>query len=305
MIYYHDTTQFRISGPCAVTLGKFDGIHLGHQKLMKQIMDYSRAHPGCRSVVFALNARDEQLILTQDEQRGFLEQMGIDCLVQCPFVPEIYTMTPETFVQKILKEALGAVYVAVGTDFRFGHNRAGDAHFLEEAGKTSGFETEVVRHELYEGRKISSTYVREALQQGDVKLVSALLGRPYSVEGTVVHGNHLGTGMGMPTANLIPAGGKLLPKRGVYVSAGWLDGKRMEAVTNVGRKPTVNGVRDGVETYIYGVKEELYGKELRVELLDFFREEQRFGSIEELKEQIAGDIRRGEMYFHGQGTVLS
>lgn len=304
MVYFRDTTDFHIDGPCAVTLGKFDGIHLGHQKLMKCIEAFSKEMPGCRSVVFSLNVRDEQLILTLDEQRAFLEEMGIDCLIQCPFVPEIYTMTPDIFVRKILKEALGAVCVAVGTDFRFGHKRAGDTAFLQAAASEYGFEMKIVPHERYRGEKISSTFVREALLKGDARLAGTLLGRFYSISGEVVHGTHLGTSMGMPTANIIPAGGKLLPKRGVYVSRTRLDGKMYPSVTNVGIKPTVNGTYDGAETYIYHVDRPLYGEMIEVELLDYFRDEKRFASVEELREQIRKDIRRGEAYFHGKESVL-
>jgi len=304
MIYFRDTTEFQTDGPCAVTLGKFDGIHRGHQKLIREIMRYAHAHPGCKSVVFALNARDEQLILTQEEQCAFLEKMGVDCLVQCPFVPAIYTMSPENFIGRILKKALGAVFVAVGTDFRFGHFRAGDAAFLAQYGRSCGFETMIVEHETYHGQKISSSGVRDALKNGDVRTAAALLGRSYSISGTVVKGAHLGTTMGVPTANLIPSADKLLPERGVYVSHVHMDGSIYNAVTNVGIKPTVDGSYEDVETYIFGRFEELYGKEIEVSLLDHSRKEMKFSGISELTQQIRMDIRQGEEYFHGRETVL-
>ena len=305
MIYYHDTTEFHIDGPCAVALGKFDGIHRGHQKLIRRILAYAKEHPGCKSAVFALNARDEQLILTQDEQREFLEAMGVDCLIQCPFVPEIYTMTAEEFVKRILRDSLGTAFAAVGTDFRFGHHRAGDAAYLKEAGRINGFETGIVEHEMFRGQKISSTGVRDALLGGDVTTAEALLGRAYSIRGSVVRGAHLGTQIGIPTANLIPPAGKLLPQRGVYVSETLLEGKVFRSVTDVGTKPTVDGSYEGAETFIFDLKEELYGKEIEVRLLEHIRKEMKFGGIDELIEQIRSDIRQGEEYFNGKRTFLS
>ena len=302
---FTNTTKFHIEGPCAVTLGKFDGIHRGHMRLMNRILEWKKAHPEGSSTVFSLNVRDEKLIMTLEEQKDFLEALGVDCLVQCPFVPEIYMMSPEQFVERILVRSLGAASVFVGEDFRFGHDRLGDAAFLQEAGGRYGFEAYIEPDEMYEGKKISSTFVREALEQGDVALARNLLGRPYSLSGLVVHGEHLGSRLGMPTANLIPAGGKLLPRRGVYVSRTSLDGAVYPSITNVGTKPTVDGTYMGAETFIYDVERELYGETITVELLQFFREEKKFAGIDALKAQIRMDIARGEAYFNEQSVVLS
>ena len=295
MIYFHGTTDFRLDGRSAVTLGKFDGIHRGHQKLMLKILD--KKHEGLLSTVFAINGRKKYLILTREEQRELLENMGADALIDCPFIPEIYTMTPEDFVRKILIERLHAAYVAVGTDFRFGHNRAGSAQYLKDNGKRFGFEVDIVEKEKYHSREISSTYIRETLETADMETAERLLGRPYFISGTVVHGNHIGSGMGMPTANLIPTQEKLLPPDGVYFSDVLADGNIYHGFTNIGYKPTVNGKFRGVETYIDTGDLDLYGKKIRIDLRHFERPEIKFDNMEQLKEQIQKDISLGREYF--------
>ncbi len=295
MIYFHGTTDFRLDGKSAVTLGKFDGVHRGHQKLMLKILD--KKHEGLLSTVFAINGREKYLILTREEQRELLENMGADVLIDCPFVPEIYTMTPEEFVQGILINRLHAAYIAVGTDFHFGHNRAGSAQFLKENEERFGFQVDIVEKEKYRGREISSTYIREILETADMETAAKLLGRPFYVSGTVVHGCHIGTGMGMPTANLVPTPEKLLPPDGVYFSDVLAEGNIYHGFTNVGYKPTVNGKFRGVETYIDAANLNLYGKRIKVALRHFERPEIKFNSIEQLKEQIQKDISLGREYF--------
>ncbi len=278
-------------------LGKFDGIHKGHRKLLKKILEYQKAHPGCASVAFVLSARDEDKILTDAEQKELFEEAGISCLVRCPFIPEIYTMSPDAFIEKVLIGKLHAAYIAVGTDFRFGHKRAGTAEYLRQSAETYGFIADIVEKETWQGREISSTYIREALQEGKMELVEQLMGRPYPVSGKVVHGRHLGTRMGMPTANLIPDPMKLLPPNGVYFSRTLLEGQLYNGVTNIGCKPTVDGTFTGAETYLYTMDHPLYGEKLRVDLLSYRRPERKFESIDALKEQIARDIAEGEDYF--------
>ncbi len=295
MIYFRDTTDFYMEGPTAVTLGKFDGLHRGHQKLLSKVMDLSRGN--ISSVVFTLNAKKESLILTEKEQKELIDQMGITCLIKCPFVPEIFRMTPENFVDRILTGALHACAVVVGTDFRFGYQRAGDAAFLKECEKKYPFKVHIIEKEKYNEREISSTYVREALAQGDVELAGELMGRAYSIEGTVVHGAHLGTKMGMPTANLIPDAAKLLPPNGVYFSTAETETGVYPGITNVGRKPTVNGTFTGVETHLLNVNPDLYGKVIKVNFRKFVRPERKFSSLEQLKEQMQADIRKGREYF--------
>lgn len=297
MEVFQGTTDFYIDGETAVTLGKFDGVHLGHQTLISRIK--SLESQGARSVVFALNARAGALLLTPREQRDAVERMGVSCLIQCPFVPEISGMHPEAFVEQILVKRLHAKYVVVGRDFRFGFQREGNAALLEEMGKTHGFTAQVMEKKKYGEREISSTYVREALEEGEMELVRELLGRPFEIEGVVMHGRQIGRTLGMPTVNLVPPKEKLLPPCGVYASKTWIDGTFYPGVTNIGYKPTVDGSFRGVETYLFDVDRDLYGKNIVTQLYSFRRPEQKFSSLEELKNQMHRDISFGKEYFRG------
>lgn len=299
MVYFHGTTDFYIEGPTAVTLGKFDGIHRGHQKLMRRILELEKADPAIRSTAFVFNSNKNDQLMTAAEQKSLIAEMGISNLVNCPFVPEITGMLPEEFVREVLIGKLHASHVVVGTDFRFGYKRSGDTGVLRDLQHRYGFSLDVIEKEKYMDREISSTYVREALSSGDMELVRALLGRSYTVEGTVVRGRHMGTGMGMPTANLVPPEEKMLPPNGVYFSETLMDGEKYRSVTNIGYKPTIGETFKGVETYMFGIntKDELYGREIRVSLLHYLRPEIRFDSIDDLKQQIRTDIRSGKEYF--------
>lgn len=299
MVYFHGTTDFYIEGPTAVTLGKFDGIHRGHQKLMRRILELEKADPAIKSTAFVFNSNKNDQLMTAAEQKSLIAEMGISNLVNCPFVPEITGMLPEEFVREVLIGKLHASHVVVGTDFRFGYKRSGDTGVLRDLQHRYGFSLEVIEKERYMDREISSTYVREALSSGDMELVRALLGRSYTVEGTVVRGRHMGTGMGMPTANLVPPEEKMLPPNGVYFSETLMDGEKYRSVTNIGYKPTIGETFKGVETYMFGIntKDELYGREIRVSLLHYLRPEIRFDSIDDLKQQIRTDIRSGKEYF--------
>ena len=297
MDYFHGTTEFQIEQSCAVTLGKFDGVHLGHQKLMRHIK--SLEEKKVTSVVFALNSHSGNLILTEEEQKYIVEHMGISCLIQCPFIPEISGMEPEQFVREILVERLHAKYIAVGTDFRFGRRRMGDVKTLEIMQEKFGFQLDIIPKERLGEQEISSTYVREALRAGDMQLAGRLLGRPFFVSGTVMHGRKIGRTLGMPTVNLIPPPEKLLPPDGVYTSRTLVDGIIYPGITNIGCKPTVGERFRGVETYLFDVDMDLYGAEIVTELLLFERTEQKFASLEELKKQMQRDILFGREYFGG------
>lgn len=299
MVYFHGTTDFYIEGPTAVTLGKFDGIHRGHQKLMQRILDIEKADPSVRSTAFVFNSNKNDQLMTAAEQKRLIAEMNISYLVNCPFVPEITGMLPEEFVRDVLLGKLHASHIVVGTDFRFGYKRSGDTGVLKDLQDKYGYRLDIIEKEKYMGREISSTYVREALSAGSMELAKTLLGRNYTVEGTVVRGRHMGTGMGMPTANLVPPAEKMLPPNGVYISETVMDDQVYRGVTNVGYKPTIGETFKGVETYMFGIgsKDELYGREIRVSLLHYLRPEVRFDSIDSLKAQIRKDIQSGKEYF--------
>ena len=305
MIYFHDTTQFRLEGPSAVTLGKFDGFHRGHQKLLEKITGEARkSDHAVKSVVFALQTAGGQRLMTMQEQKEFAGRAGIDVLICCPFVPEISGMQPEEFIRKILLDRLNMVYAAVGSDFRFGHHRAGDASFLADRAGRMGYRAEVVEKEKYGEREISSSYIREAVMKADMELAKQLLGRPFSVSGRVVHGAHIGSSLGFPTANMVPSEGKMLPPNGVYFTETFCRGRKLPGVTNIGCKPTVNGSFRGVETFFFGETEEFYGEAIETRLLHFRRQEKHFASLQELKRQIDADAKAGREYFFEQGVMV-
>lgn len=295
MIYIHDTTEFHSDEPSVVTLGKFDGFHRGHQKLLKEVKELQGS--GLRGIVFSIASEKLPVLLTPEEKLWMVEQHGIDCMIRCPFVPAILSMDPESFVSDILTKRLKAKYIVVGTDFRFGHQRTGDVRLLGALQQEYGFTLRVIEKECYGGREISSTYVKEALAGADMELVETLLGYPYLVKGKVRHGRQLGRRLGMPTVNLIPSERKLLPPPGVYFSRTLCEGNTYFGVTNVGYKPTVDGSFLGAETYLFDTDEDMYDKEIEVSLLKFRRPERRFGAVEELKAQMERDIRAGKEYF--------
>ena len=200
-------------------------------------------------------------------------------------------MTPEDFVAEVLVRQMSARAVIAGPDCSFGYKGAGNAALLQELSAKYGFEAIIIEKEKDEQRDISSTYVREELDRGNIEKANALLGEPYTIHGTVVHGNHIGgTLLGFPTANILPPPEKHLPCFGVYVSRVLVDGKWYGGVSNIGRKPTIQGEYPvGVETFIMGLDEDLYGKNIEVQLLNFERPEQRFGTLEELKARIEKD----------------
>lgn len=295
MKYFYGTTDFYSEVPTAVTLGKFDGLHLGHQKLINRIL--AKKEQGLSSTVFVIAPPGVPRLLTSQEKRKMLENAGIDCMIECPFIPEILGMGPGQFVEEVLLKKLKSAYLAVGTDFKFGYQRSGDTRFLSDRQEKYGMQVDVIEKERLDGRIISSTYVREAMQEGKMELVKDLLGYHYSVAGTVRHGRQLGRTIGMPTVNLIPEKDKLLPPNGVYFARVFCGGTYYRGITNIGCKPTVDGSFVGVETYLYDFAGELYDREIVVELLSFRRPERRFDSLESLKEQMRRDVLSGKEYF--------
>ncbi len=278
----------------AVTLGKFDGVHRGHQKLVEKILE--KKEEGAQAVLFAFLS-SSQMIDTREERAEFLESLGVDVLLECALDQKMRHMKAETFVKEILVGDLHACYVAVGEDFRFGHERKGTPALLEEMGKDYGFEVEILPKEMQDNRKISSTYIREELRKGNMEKVNLLLGRPFSLKGTVQHGRGMGHKFLFPTANLVPAEEKLMPPNGVYITASRFGDRILQGITNVGYKPTVGEKFLGVETYLFDCSEDLYGRECVVEFFRFQRPEQKFASFEALRGQMQRDIAAGKEFF--------
>lgn len=273
---------------CMVALGKFEGIHKGHQLLLQHAVDAGDAnHP---SVAFTIDMPDTLRIYTAQERDALLEQMGIAYKVYCNFTKEFASHTPEEFVRDILVKKLHPSKVIVGRDFRFGANRAGDVEILKALGRKYGFMVCAFEKLSCGDDVISSTRVRAFLQEGKVEKIEAYLGRFYSVEGVVQQGKKLGRTIGFPTANILPTQEKLLPPNGVYETKITIGDRRYRAITNVGVNPTVDCDNSKkIESHILEWDGNLYGKKIKVEFVRFVRKERKFDSIEDLKNQIEFD----------------
>lgn len=287
--------QFPRLGKSAVTLGKFDGVHRGHRKLIDRILEQKK-ETGAATVVLAF-VSDRKTIYTKAERRDLLEHMGVDVLLECPLNSEIRHMKAEQFIRQVLVGSLQASCVVVGEDFRFGFERKGTPELLRSFGKKYGFQAEILPKEMDGDRKISSTYIREELNRGNMEKVSQLLGCDYFVSGMVEHGRGMGHREFFPTANLIPMPEKLLPPNGVYVTLSSFGQEIYPGITNVGYKPTIGENFVGVESYLFDCEKNLYGKNCTVEFKKFLRKEERFSSYEALKDQIRKDVERGKKYF--------
>ncbi|RGZ00980.1 bifunctional riboflavin kinase/FAD synthetase [Clostridium sp. AM58-1XD] len=302
---YIQNDQFRIETPAVVTIGKFDGRHRGHQKLLKAMLDHKEKQ-GLAVAVFTfsrapgavVDRKPQTVITTNEERRYIMEQAGVDYLVEYPFTEEVSHMPPEEFVEKILMGKMNARAIVVGTDCGFGYRRAGNVELLEKLAPQLGFELTVIEKAQEDHRDISSSYIREELEKGNMEKANELLGSPYSIHGKVVHGNHIGSSiLGFPTANLMPPPEKHLPRFGVYVSRVIADGREYRGITNIGRKPTVEGTYPvGAETFLVDFDGDLYGKTIEVQLFHFLRPEQKFDSLDELKAQIEKDKKDGLKY---------
>ena len=286
--------------PAAVSIGKFDGIHRGHKQLLDRVI--RKKEEGMQAVIFTFDPSPAEFfgkhpvrsVTTRAEKRRIFERMGIDVLIEFPLTEETAAMSPESFVESVLVDKMHTSYLAAGTDVSFGSGGRGDHALLVSLGKRFGLTVEIVDKICVDGREISSSFVREELEKGNMERVAELIGAPYSITGTVVHGKRLGRTIGMPTVNLIPDADKLLPPNGVYYSQVSYRGNHYRSISNIGCKPTVSNENVmGVETYLYDFSEDIYGKDIIVNLLSFKRPEMKFSSLEELKNQMQKDIAEG------------
>ena len=301
-----ENKDFVLDEHTVVTLGKFDGIHKGHRKLIQKALEIANK-TGMKTAVFTFRVTEEnkfpymesEKITTPDERKSILEELGVDILVEYPFDTEVADTEPVDFLADVLKNKMKAAYVVVGEDWTFGRGGRGNAQTLKENGEKLGFEPVILEKETYDGRKIGSSWVREEITAGHMETVNILLDYPYSITGVVVHGNRIGRTIGFPTANIVPDKDKILPPFGVYASKTVIDGKEeYYGISNIGVKPTIsdnNAVN--VETNLIGYDGNLYGSSIKVELIHFQRPEMKFESVEALKNQLVRDIEFSKTYF--------
>ncbi len=308
MKYFKNTTEFQVTEPTVISLGKFDGIHRGHELLMEQLA--KKKKDGLKTAIFTFDIPpkknvehvEAKVLTTNEEKMHIFEELGIDYLVECPFTKEIMCMEPEDFI-RMLVEKLSVKCIVAGEDFHFGHNRRGDYEMLRKYAGEYGYEAIILKKMKEDARDISSTFVREEIAAGNIEKANHLLGYHYFVKGVVKHGNRIGRTIGIPTVNLLPPEEKLLPPFGVYVTEVLIDGKRYRGVTNVGCKPTIEGKNPvGVETHLLEFREDVYDQIVTVEFIHRLREERKFENIEALKEQMQKDIAFAGSYFEKESV---
>lgn len=304
MQYIKWLADYKGSGRTAVTFGKFDGLHRGHQKLISKVHELGEKEH-ISSVVCAFDMtplwKEKNIVpqlLMVGEERYEHVKTDVDYLIECPFTESFRQVSAEDFIEKIIHQLFHAKYVVVGTDFNFGCEKRGDVKMLAEYADKYDYQLIVIEKERYKDRIISSTYVKEVVKEGDVGLAETLLGYPYTVEGVVEHGKKLGRTLGFPTLNIAWPKNKLVPAHGVYLCRAQIDGEEYPGIANIGIKPTVTEEkRLLIESFLFGYSGNAYGKSAKIELVEFRRPECKFAGVKELKEQIDGDIARGKEYF--------
>lgn len=303
MRYIEETTDFQLKNS-VVTLGKFDGLHMGHQLLLSEVL--ARKEEGYQTAMFTFSLhpynlfseKEVKLIYTNEEKVYKLKEIGLDVLIAYPFTKETASLEPEEFIKQVLVEKCDAKILVVGDDFCFGKDRKGNVSLLKEYADVYGYQVIALDKIQYHNHVVSSTRVREELQKGNMEEVNAMLLQPFFIRGEVVHGHKLGRTLGVPTINIIPPESKLLPPNGVYASQVCVDGNTYHGVTNIGYKPTIGGeVSLGVETYIFDYEGDLYERVVQVSLHHYIRPEMRFADLTQLKEQINHDMKQAKAYF--------
>ena len=288
----------------AIAIGKFDGLHRGHRALIDLVTKEKAS--GLVPAVFTfarapmehIGNEKQKYILTAAEKRIFMENSGIDILVEQPLNDMIINTEPEVFIRDILVDKMSVKKIFCGTDFRFGHKRLGDVNFLKEFEKKYGYETVVIDKLKYGPRDISSTYIREEIGKGYMGLLNELLGYPYTMLGVIKEGKKLGRTLDFPTVNITPDEDKMLPPNGVYFTKAIINDKVYDAITNIGIRPTVkDGSEVTVETHILDFEMDVYGETVELQFLEFVRAEKKFESLSALKKAVHEDINNRRKYW--------
>ena len=310
MRLFHGTDNAEILRPTVLTLGVFDGLHIGHQLIMKTVVERARAigavptvitfDPHPRAVLHPESA--PPLLQTFDQKVEGFGVLGIEQTIVVRFTKEFSEISAHDFLREVVKERLHAQEVYLGKGFAFGHDREGNIDLLKRVGKELGFVAGEVPEVSLRNRRVSSSRIRELLARGEVNLARRMLGRPYGVEGPVERGAERGHQLGFPTANLHPQN-RVIPRNGVYVTGTLIEGKWRRSVTNVGVRPTFESAAEpSVETFVMNWSGDLYGDVVRVRFLHRLRDEQKFSSLDDLKGQISKDVARANNYFSRTAT---
>lgn len=291
---------FRLEKPSIVTIGTFDGVHLGHQQILKRLQNLKQItglqtvvltfEPHPRSILFPTQT-DLKLLTTSDEKLKLLEQHGVDVTVIYPFSKPFAELDANAYLKQIIKDSLNTKHLVIGYDHRFGHNRIGNIDTLKTHADQYGYQVEEISAHDIDQITVSSTKIRKALEEGHLHVATEFLGHAYFIEGTVVKGKQLGRTIGYPTANLKPNDAlKLIPQNGVYLVSTNIEGHTFYGMMNIGTNPTTDSDnKRKIEVHLFEFSSEIYGQQLTVDILERIRDEIRFDSIETLKKAIAQD----------------
>ncbi|MCC3867152.1 bifunctional riboflavin kinase/FAD synthetase [Terrisporobacter mayombei] len=296
MIIINSLNEIESFDKSVVTIGKFDGIHKGHEVLIEKTIDYSKQEQ-LTSIVFTFQNSPisyfsnilTREIITEVEKMNKLKLLGVEVVIDIPFNKDMAEISAEDFVKQILVDKLGAKKLIIGHDFAFARKREGTPPILKILGKKYGFEVEVIEPVVINNIRVSSTHVKDLIYAGRVDEIKNYLGRNYTIEGTVIHAKQLGRTLGFPTANLRLQENLIIPKRGIYATKVYIGNEVYVGATNIGYNPTVNGERMSVETNILQFDKDIYGKTIKLEFLERIRDEKKFKDLNELKIQLKMD----------------
>ncbi|MEZ2413999.1 bifunctional riboflavin kinase/FAD synthetase [Muriicola sp. E247] len=298
MVTVQSISKYDKNQASVITIGTFDGVHIGHKLILERLINDARLHDRVAAVLtFFPHPRmvlqkdsDLKLLNTIEEKKKILEELGIDYLIIQPFTKTFSRLSATAFVRDMLVNALHAKKIIIGYDHRFGRNRNANINDLIAFGNALDFEVEEIPAQEIEAVAVSSTKIRNALLEGDVATANAYLGYSYMLSGKIIKGKGLGRQLGFPTANLkIKETYKLIPKNGAYVIESHLKGRKVYGMMNIGYNPTVDGENQSIEINFLDFEEDLYNQNLQVNILEWIREEQKFNTLDELKEQLHKD----------------
>ncbi len=283
--------------PTVVALGNFDGIHKGHQEIIGRTVKEAEA-AGLKSAVFTFSNHTSSIlknvpkvknILYPEDKLRILEEMGVDYVFNIPFTEEILRMSPEEFIEEILVNRFNIREAYCGFNYSFGYKASGTPEVLMHEGLKHGFGIHVQEPYVIDGVVVSSTYIRQLIEEGRMEEAAKFMGRMYSVSGEIIVGNKLGRTIGFPTCNILVDDTMITPPNGVYITTCTIDGVTRSSVTNVGVKPTIGTYEKNIETHIFDFNEDVYGKQIRVDFIKHTRGEQKFDGLDALKKQIESD----------------
>ncbi len=302
MKIYHQLADFHPPRYSVVTSGTFDGVHLGHQKILGRLKELAERKQGETVLLtywphprLILQPKDNnlRLLTTLTEKVKLLEELGVDHLIILPFTKELSQMSSEEFIREILVEKIQTKTLVIGYDHKFGKNREGSFEYLQSHSHLFGFDMEEISRQDVDDLAVSSTKIRTALAQGDISTASKYLGRPYFLSGQVVKGQQIGRSIGFPTANIhVVDNYKLLPRDGAYAVYAEVRKIRYKAILNIGDRPTVDGKKKTIEAHLIDFDGDVYGQELFIHFQEFLREEERFENLDALKNQLVIDRER-------------